>query len=127
MKLTDEQWRQRLSDEEFRVCRQKGTEHPFTGALLDKKEAGQYLCKCCGAKLFTSQSKFDSGCGWPSFDAQSDDNNVEYHTDNSHGMQRIEIVCSQCDAHLGHVFDDGPTHTGKRYCVNSVSLDFSKD
>ena len=126
MKLTDQQWQQKLTAEEFRVCRQKGTERPFTGALLDNDESGEYCCKCCGARLFTSEHKFDSGCGWPSFDAQSTDNNVEYHADSSHGMQRIEIVCSQCEAHLGHVFDDGPTDTGKRYCVNSVSLDFNK-
>ena len=126
MKLTDQQWKEKLTEEEFRVCRLKGTEHPFSGTLLDNKEQGEYLCKCCGAKLFTSEHKFDSGCGWPSFDAQSDDNNVDYQADNSHGMQRIEIVCSNCDAHLGHVFDDGPTSTGKRYCVNSVSLAFNK-
>ena len=104
----------------------KGPKDRFTGALLDNKETGDYLCKCCGARLFTSQAKFDSGCGWPSFDAQTEDNNVEYQADHSHGMQRVEIVCSQCDAHLGHVFDDGPTQTGKRYCVNSVSIDFEK-
>lgn len=126
MKLTDQQWKEKLTEEEFRVCRLKGTERPFTGALLDNKASGEYMCKCCGARLFTSEHKFDSGCGWPSFDAQSDDNNVEYHQDDSLGMRRIEIVCSQCDAHLGHVFDDGPTQTGKRYCVNSVSIDFNK-
>ena len=126
MKLTDSQWKERLSDEEFRVCREKGTEYPFTGALLNNHEEGSYLCKCCGAKLFISANKFDSGCGWPSFDAQSEDDNVVYQRDHSHGMTRIEILCKQCDAHLGHVFDDGPTQTGKRYCVNSVSLNFEK-
>ena len=124
MKLSAQQWRDKLTDEEYRVCREKGTERPFSGQLLDNKALGDYLCTCCGAKLFDAQHKFDSGCGWPSFDEQSTDNNVEYQTDNSHGMQRVEIICRHCDAHLGHVFDDGPTDTGKRFCVNSVSLRF---
>lgn len=126
MKLTDQQWRERLTEEEFRVCRQKGTEHPFSGNLLDNKETGNYHCKCCNAVLFDSSDKFDSGCGWPSFSAESKDENVAYHQDASHGMQRVEIVCKHCDAHLGHVFDDGPLPTGKRYCVNSVSVSFEK-
>lgn len=118
-------WKDRLSEEEYRVCRLGGTERPFSGELLHCKDSGNYLCKCCGVKLFESSHKFDSGCGWPSFDAQSSDANVTYHQDNSHGMQRIEIRCQSCDAHLGHVFNDGPTETGQRYCVNSVSLSFN--
>lgn len=125
MKLTESQWRERLTEEEFRVCRQKGTERPFTGQLLDNKFSGDYVCTCCGSKLFDAIDKFDSGCGWPSFSCQSADNNVDYHADNSLGMQRIEIVCRHCDSHLGHVFDDGPEPSGKRYCVNSVSIKFS--
>lgn len=126
MKQSDEKWREQLTEEEFRVTRQRGTERPFTGKLLDNNEQGDYVCKCCGAKLFDSDHKFDAGCGWPSFDAQSKDGNVEYRPDYSHGMERTEIVCKQCDAHLGHVFNDGPTETRQRYCVNSVSLDFKK-
>jgi peptide-methionine (R)-S-oxide reductase len=107
------------------VCRKKGTERPFTGELLDIVSQGDYLCTCCGEKLFSSEDKFDSGCGWPSFSAQSKDANVQYNPDNSYGMRRIEVVCKNCDAHLGHVFDDEPTPTGKRYCVNSVSIKFN--
>ncbi|WP_158968207.1 peptide-methionine (R)-S-oxide reductase MsrB [Paraglaciecola sp. L3A3] len=126
MKLLDQEWREKLTDEEFRVCRQKGTERPFTGSLLDVKDMGDYTCTCCGNKLFDSTDKYDSGCGWPSFSAQSAEQNVEYHSDDSLAMQRIEIVCKHCDAHLGHVFDDGPKPTGKRYCVNSVSIKFNQ-
>ncbi|MDU0355534.1 peptide-methionine (R)-S-oxide reductase MsrB [Paraglaciecola aquimarina] len=125
MKLSNEQWRQKLTDEEYRVCREKGTERPFTGKLLDETGRGEYVCTCCNSKLFDSTAKYDSGCGWPSFSAQSDEQNVEYHADDSLAMQRVEIVCKHCDAHLGHVFDDGPQPSGKRYCVNSVSLQFS--
>lgn len=123
--MTDEQnWEKNLSPEEFRVTRQAGTERPFTGVLLDEKRPGTYVCKCCGAPLFDANAKFDSGCGWPSFDAQTGEDNVGYRRDSSHGMERVEIFCKQCEAHLGHVFPDGPTETGQRYCVNSVSMSF---
>jgi peptide-methionine (R)-S-oxide reductase len=126
VKQSEQYWKENLTDEEFRICRLKGTERPFTGKLLDEKRTGEYRCTCCDALLFTSADKFDSGCGWPSFSAQADVQNVEYQTDDSLAMRRIEIVCKQCDAHLGHVFDDGPQPTGKRYCVNSVSVQFSE-
>jgi peptide-methionine (R)-S-oxide reductase len=124
MKQTEEYWRQRLTDEEYRVCRQKGTERPYTGEYLGEKSAGTYSCKCCGVKLFESDHKFDSRCGWPSFYAESAEENVRYETDLSHGMRRVEIICKHCDSHLGHVFEDGPEPTGQRYCVNSISLTF---
>jgi peptide-methionine (R)-S-oxide reductase len=121
----DESWRSKLDAETYRVTRQKGTERPFSGKWLNEDRNGDYTCVCCGAKLFEAGTKFDAGCGWPSFYAQSEDNNVVYREDLSHGMVRVEIVCKQCDSHLGHVFPDGPEPTGQRYCVNSVSLNFS--
>ena len=127
MKLSEQQWREKLNDEEFRVARLKGTERPFTGELLNNDALGDYVCRCCGEKLFDSTDKFDAGCGWPSFSAQSAEDNVEFHQDDSLGMQRIEIVCKHCDAHLGHVFNDGPQPAGQRYCVNSVSLAFKEN
>lgn len=127
LQLTEQQWRDKLTPEEFRVCRQKGTEMPFTGELLHVKDNGEFTCKCCGALLFKSDHKFDSGCGWPSFYEEAAEGNIEYIEDFSHGMHRIEIVCSNCDSHLGHVFPDGPKPTGKRYCVNSVSIDFKAE
>lgn len=124
---SDHEWREQLSDEEYRVMRNKGTERPFTGIYNLLFEKGTYLCKGCGAKLFDHQSKFDSGCGWPSFDREIKDGVIEERRDTTHGMIRTEIVCGQCKSHLGHVFDDGPTETGLRYCVNSVSLNFRSD
>lgn len=126
MKLTEQQWQARLTDEQFRVMRQKGTEAPYTGTLLHNQAAGTYLCACCHQPLFLSHDKFDSGCGWPSFSA-SLPQQVKYQKDFSHGMIRIEILCNHCEAHLGHVFEDGPKPSGQRYCVNSVSMIFSEE
>ncbi|MGF1776566.1 peptide-methionine (R)-S-oxide reductase MsrB [Vibrio nomapromontoriensis] len=123
---TDEDWREALTDEQYRVCRQQGTEAPFSGTLLHNKGTGQYCCTCCGSALFESENKYDSGCGWPSFDAPLNSDAIRYLDDTSHGMVRVEIRCSTCDSHLGHVFEDGPKTTGERYCVNSVSLIFNK-
>lgn len=122
-----DKWRETLSDEEYRVTREAGTERPFSGALLDESRDGTYVCKCCGARLFPSDTKFDAGCGWPSFFRQLDEENVGYREDLTHGMRRVEIFCKACDAHLGHVFPDGPEPTGQRYCVNSLSMTFKSD
>ena len=125
---TEEEWKKELTPEEFRVLREAGTEAPFTGAFVDNHEAGMYSCRACGASLFSSEKKFDSGSGWPSFTDPAVAANVGTRTDDSLGVQRTEVYCKRCGSHLGHVFDDGPKEEGgKRYCINSVCLGFDKD
>lgn len=123
--LKEDNWKNKLTKEEYEVLRLKGTERPFTGKLLNNKEAGTYNCKACGNPLFKSDAKFDSGTGWPSFD-EALPKAIELKEDNSHGMTRIEVICKNCKSHLGHIFNDGPTKTGKRFCMNSVCLNFKK-
>lgn len=122
----EKEWNESLTEEQYEVCRMKGTEMPFTGEYWNCKERGIYRCVCCGAELFDSETKFDSGTGWPSFWAPAKMQNMKFQMDSSHGMRRIEVMCNKCGSHLGHVFDDGPDPTGKRYCINSVSLKLDK-
>ena len=122
---SDDRWRTELDEEQFRVARCGGTEEPFTGRYWDHKATGEYLCVCCKAALFSSRAKFDSGSGWPSFHSEIAAGRVAQREDTSHGMARTEVLCGECGAHLGHLFEDGPAPTGLRYCVNSASLDFA--
>jgi len=124
---TEEEWKNLLSPEQYRVLREKGTEAPYTGKYYLNKDKGVYVCAACGNELFTSDMKFESSCGWPSFDKEIAGGKIKTHIDTTHGMVRTEILCAKCGSHLGHLFDDGPTATGERYCVNSLSLNFKKE
>lgn len=123
---SEQEWQEKLTPEQFAVCRKKGTERAFTGKYYDCKDDGTYLCTCCASQLFSSETKYDSGSGWPSFWEPKEDA-ITTEVDNSIGMQRVEVLCKECGSHLGHVFEDGPQPTGLRYCINSVSLQLKKD
>lgn len=127
IKKSEEEWKEELTRQEYYILREKGTERPFTGKYYKSKESGVYRCAACGNELFSSETKFESGSGWPSFWAPIDPENLEMQTDNSLGMRRTEVVCSRCGSHLGHLFDDGPNPTGQRYCINSISLDLDTE
>jgi peptide-methionine (R)-S-oxide reductase len=127
VKKTEEEWRRELTPEQYHVTREKGTERPFSGAYNKTKDQGTYVCIACGNPLFSSETKYDSGTGWPSFYQPLSDESVRMEEDDGHFMRRTEVVCSRCDAHLGHVFDDGPQPTGQRYCMNSVALKLEKE
>ncbi|MBI2550910.1 peptide-methionine (R)-S-oxide reductase MsrB [Candidatus Uhrbacteria bacterium] len=125
--LNNKDWKQKLTPEQYKVLREKGTEAPFTGEYVHTKEKGMYRCAACGNELFSSETKFDSGAGWPSFDEVAGNDKVVLTEDHAHGMNRVEVTCAKCGGHLGHLFDDGPTKTGKRFCINSCALELKKE